>query len=254
MLTRWYDQIMTYDFDIVHCPGKLNTIADTLFRTTFKPNCTDQIIAALTNQIVTKADIHNKTTPPNSEWNSLIHISHLAGHIGAHGTYLKLYNDGYWWPSMRDDCKQLVSSCLLCQKHTIQREGYHPLKSIESSEPMEHIGIDLITDLPSNPQNCSMLLVITNIMSKFVVLKPLLNKSKESIARALWETFSLFGPPKIIQSDNGLEFVNHVITALCAFLYIDKRTISAYNPRANGAAERTNGTIKPMIKSFAMKT
>jgi hypothetical protein len=46
------------------------------------------------------------------------------------------------------------------------------------------------------------------------------------------------GFPKIIQSDNGTEFVNAIITALIDTAHIERRLITAYNPRANGLAER----------------
>lgn len=68
-----------------------------------------------------------------------------------------------------------------------------------------------------------------------------------SVAKSLWEVLSIFGVPKIIQSDNGTEFVNELVKNLTTLNGISHRTISPYNPRANGAVERVNGTIETML-------
>ncbi len=47
-----------------------------------------------------------------------------------------------------------------------------------------------------------------------------------------------------MESDNGSDFVNQMIAELTKLNGINHRTISAYNPRANGAVERTNATIE----------
>ncbi len=51
-----------------------------------------------------------------------------------------------------------------------------------------------------------------------------------------------------MQSDNGSDFVNQMIAELTKLNGINHRTISAYNPRANGAVVRTNATIENILK------
>lgn len=80
-----------------------------------------------------------------------------------------------------------------------------------------------------------------------MILRSLKSKSMIEIAMNLWEIFGLFGIPKIMQSDNGTEFVNELIEELVKLNGIDHRTISAYNPRANGAVERMNATIEKVL-------
>eukprot|EP00733_Pompholyxophrys_punicea_P001153 Pompholyxophrys_punicea_v1_NODE_511_length_1807_cov_7.989726.p1 type:complete len:133 gc:universal NODE_511_length_1807_cov_7.989726:1282-1680(+) len=48
---------------------------------------------------------------------------------------------------------------------------------------------------------------------------------------------------KILQSDNGTEFVKEVVTQLTSRFHIDHRCVSPYHPRANGAAEKTTRTL-----------
>jgi hypothetical protein len=60
----------------------------------------------------------------------------------------------------------------------------------------------------------------------------------------------IFGIPKIIQSDNGPEFVNEVIRALTKLVGIEHRFISPYNPRADGKVERSIQTVMSIIKKL----
>jgi hypothetical protein len=72
----------------------------------------------------------------------------------------------------------------------------------------------------------------------------------EYVAAAMWSILAEYGLPKIIQSDNGSEFVNQVFKALTKIYGIDHRLITAYHPQANGAVERMNGTIQRMLRKF----
>lgn len=49
------------------------------------------------------------------------------------------------------------------------------------------------------------LLVICDIMTKFVLLRPMTSKAMNEIAKNLWD---------VMQSDNGTEFVNELIAEL----------------------------------------
>src|SRR5262249_25592840 len=73
--------------------------------------------------------------------------------------------------------------------------------------------------------------------------KAIPDKCMETIA-ALWlDIFTTFGFPKIIQSDNGTEFVNQAVAKLVEASKVDHRLISPYHPRANGVAERAVKTV-----------
>jgi len=72
----------------------------------------------------------------------------------------------------------------------------------------------------------------------------------ETIAKTLLCIFTTFGFPRIIQSDNGTEFVNRCVKALTEASLIDHRLITPYHPQANGAAERTVQTVKNLLKKL----
>jgi hypothetical protein len=60
----------------------------------------------------------------------------------------------------------------------------------------------------------------------------------------------LFGFPKVIQSDNGTEFVNNIINQLIKTSGISHRLVTPYNPHANGSAECTVQTAVQLISKL----
>jgi hypothetical protein len=71
-----------------------------------------------------------------------------------------------------------------------------------------------------------------------------------TIALMLFDVFTLLGFPKIVQSDNGTEFVNSAVKQLFDGAKIDHRLTTPYHPRANGVAERTVQTAVSTIKKL----
>jgi len=70
----------------------------------------------------------------------------------------------------------------------------------------------------------------------------------DQLAEKFYMIFCAFGPPKIMQSDNGTEFVNQLVEALLKAANVDHRLVAPWNPRANGLAEQTVGNVKLVLK------
>ena len=83
-----------------------------------------------------------------------------------------------------------------------------------------------------------------------LMLSALPSKNAEMIAEKLWQLICVFGPPKIIQSDEGSEFVNAIIHVLLHHEGIKHIKITAYHPQADGKVERMNGTVRLMINKM----
>jgi hypothetical protein len=86
-----------------------------------------------------------------------------------------------------------------------------------------------------------------DVCTRFIFLRPLPDKTAESVGSELFKVFCDIGFPKIIQSDNGKEFVNKLTQAMCKESHIDHRLITPYHPRANGLAERNVKSAKDGI-------
>ena len=81
--------------------------------------------------------------------------------------------------------------------------------------------------------------------SKFVFLSALPNREGDTIADFIFkQVVCIFGPPLILKSDNGGEFVNSLLKYICEKLSIKHYTIAPHNPAANGQAERHVGVAK----------
>ncbi|KAG0751239.1 hypothetical protein G6F61_013733 [Rhizopus arrhizus] len=89
---------------------------------------------------------------------------------------------------------------------------------------------------------------MVDIATRYCVLKPLPDKQSMTIVKALIDVFSHYGFPRVIQSDNGGEFVNELMQLLAENAGYDHRLISSYHPRANGVSERWVQTAVNAIK------
>ena len=176
----------------------------------------------------------------------LLERAHLMVHFGASSLVKHLRSQGHFWMSMQRDAVAICSACIPCQRFNITKTGYHPLKTISASLPMDHLGLDL-KEYPVSRSGKTYCLVIIDICTRFVWLHALENKTAASVAEALWSTVSNFGLPKIIQSDNGTEFVNTVLKEFTKHCNIDHRLITAYHARANGATERMVQTSSQVV-------
>ncbi|KAF9951180.1 hypothetical protein BGZ65_006117 [Modicella reniformis] len=104
-----------------------------------------------------------------------------------------------------------------------QEKGYHPLQAIHAELPGDHIAIDLagqlpasiVTDSRGNQRTMTYILVVVDVCTtRFVYLRAIINKATITVAQELFHLFCDIGFPKILQSDNGSEFVNEVIRSL----------------------------------------
>jgi transposase InsO family protein len=182
-----------------------------------------------------------------TEQQSLLKEVHSFGHPGANAMVTELHKKGVTWPKLKEACIDWIKQCSDCQRFNIVRKGYHPLKAIHATLPGEHLAIDLATFSASERGNVYVLLVV-DVCSRFVFLKPIMDKAAQTVAASLYELFCAIGFPKILQSDRGPEFLNDTIKSLTEILGIDKRVTTAYHPRANGVAERHVRSMKDLLK------
>jgi RNase H-like domain found in reverse transcriptase/Integrase core domain/Reverse transcriptase (RNA-dependent DNA polymerase)/Integrase zinc binding domain/Chromo (CHRromatin Organisation MOdifier) domain/Retrotransposon gag protein/Aspartyl protease len=180
----------------------------------------------------------------------LIAEAHSFGHFGREAIFKRLWTDGYWWPDMRADIIDHINNCDPCTRFVVVKSGFHPAKSITAAGPGDHFQIDTSIHLPPSPDGHVALLVLIDVFTGFVVLRPLKDTTAETVARKLWKIFALIGYPKILQSDNGSEFVNDVVRTLVRITGIEQRFITPYNPRSDGKVERSIRTVMSVIKKL----
>ena len=189
----------------------------------------------------------NKTFLVEEERQAKLEAAHAKGHFGADALFRAMWDQGYYWPGMRSECETLVNSCMPCLRFNIGKAGYHPAQYIDARRPFEHIAIDTISGFETTERGNNYILVVTDICTRFKIVYPQQTKEQGETARNLWNMLCTFPTPKIIQSDNGTEFCNQVISELTSLHGVLHKTIVAYNPRANGTAENAVGSVQDVL-------
>jgi len=250
----WIETIMEYNFTTEYIPGDTNQMADSLSRChdtelelhTLKIENTKDLDAKL----VFEAELRGYQFPSIFEQEEIIQRHHALGHFGLKLMLDKIHEEGFYWPKMRKDIETVIKNCQQCQRYNIEKEGFHPARSITAYSPWDHLQIDLIGPVPTSESGASYILTLVDVCTGYVVLRSLPNKEMETVARSLWKIFCEYGTPKILQSDNGSEFVNQAVQAMTHLYGVDHRLITAYHPNANGLVERKNKDVSQALKKY----
>jgi transposase InsO family protein len=116
---------------------------------------------------------------------------------------------------------------------------------------MERIGIDLAFGLPETDEGYHGVLVITEFLSKYPFAVPIKSKLAAEIAEHLFNFISLFGPPELMLSDRGKEFINQLVDELLNQIGIEHVVTSSYHPRTDGLTEKYNQTLLRALRKHA---
>ena len=181
----------------------------------------------------------------------LIKSTHEFGHFGSRAVHARLTAEGYAWPGMAAQIKKTCADCQRCQQWNASKRIFHPLRTHNACFPWDAIQVDLVTSLDTDGLGFSNLLVVTDVFTSFTILRALKDKTAETVASALWQIFGDLGPPRLIQTDGGKEFVNRIIAAMVEVHGSEHRTIPAYNPRANGIVEKHGHIASMTVRKFA---
>jgi hypothetical protein len=253
MMISWLDTILQYDFKIVHLSGIKNVLPDTLSRLFEANEPLNELEGGKGKRksLISRAaslftdidlpDIHSgeyMTPPTSEERHQLLEIEHSKGHFASDAIYYALKRKGIYWKDLKNDAIKLVRNCIPCQQFNIVRKGYNPLRPIISTLPGDSWGLDLAGPFKTSTQGNNYLLIMVDVATRYCVLKPIPDKSALSICKELVQLITTFGIPRVIQSDNGSEFVNEAVQLLAEHSGFDHRLVSKWHPRGNGLSER----------------
>jgi transposase InsO family protein len=215
------------------------------------PSSTDPSLSTHDSQTLRAVAQRGLSMPLPNERPALLARAHALGHLGVTALHRHLYHLGYWWPGMRIDVERLVASCDECLRYNIGKTGYHPLRPRNPAAilPGDHWQIDL-AKFPRSRDGFCHCLVIVDMFTGFIILRALEHESAEAVARALWETICLIGPPRYLQHDRGSHFVNALIATMCRLSGVERLITSPYHPQADGKVERVIGDVKLIISKM----
>ena len=144
-----------------------------------------------------------------------------------------------------------VKNCVRCRRHEA-RDMMPKMVTIGATEPMDLVHIDFVgmeTTVATKKQPVvKTVLVVIDHFTRFVRAFVVDDRRAETVAKTLYDKyFSVFGFPRRLMSDNALEFVGKVITALCDILNVKQLRTSTYHPQTNGSVERAHQTLIRMV-------
>jgi transposase InsO family protein len=148
--------------------------------------------------------------------------------------------------------ENFVQSCDSCQRFLPGRrnQDIRPLVVRNNWERIQVDCIDMRRFADAN-DGYSWILTVIDCKSKFLFAEKMKNKSAESVIAILRTLFLLEGAPSIIHTDNGREFVNATLRALCEEYRVRHVRGLPRCPNMQGQVERVNQTLaRALAKSM----
>nr|GEX38269.1 reverse transcriptase domain-containing protein [Tanacetum cinerariifolium] len=209
-LLRWILLLQEFDFKVIDTKGAENYAADHLSRL---ENPYDNVFNSKEiNETFPLESLHKvahqyKSTPwcvAGQEAIDILKACHsgpTGGHYGANYTAKKVFDSGFYWPTIYKDAFELVKHCDSCQRQgEISQKDEMPQNSIQVCEIFNVWGIDFMGPFPSSKGN-KYILVSVDYLSKWVEAKALPTNDARVVVKFLKSLFSRFGTPKAIISD-----------------------------------------------------
>ncbi|GFN93908.1 Pol polyprotein [Plakobranchus ocellatus] len=180
-----------------------------------------------------------------------IRENHASDHRKSDAIYASLRSDFY--PIVRDNIKLLFNQhlhCIECVQTTGPPTGvpwtFPTRKPIPASYPNSRWQMDLKKMPPCNGYNY--ILNIVDCYSRFAFGAPIKEKRAKEIADATLHFIHLYGPPRILQTDNGIEFNNDDLAQVVADFKVRKMYGRPYHPQSQGRVESFNQTVVNFLK------
>nr|GEX72332.1 reverse transcriptase domain-containing protein [Tanacetum cinerariifolium] len=140
------------------------------------------------------------------------HSGPTGGHHGPNYTARKVFDSGFYWPTIYRDAQNLVKNCDVCQRQgKISQRDEMPQNSIQVCKIFDVWGIDFMGLFPSSKGNKYILVAVDNL-SKWVEAKALPTNDSRVVCKFLKNLFAQFGAPRAIITDMGTHFCNDQFT------------------------------------------
>ena len=177
------------------------------------------------------------------------HASPYGGHASTSKTCAKIFQAGFYWPTVWRDVHAYITKCDRCQRtRNISRRDEMPLSNIQEVEIFDVWGIDFMGPFPSSMGN-KYILVAVDYVSKWIeaVASPT-NDTKVVIKLFKNIIFPRFGTPRLVISDGGSHFISKIFDKLLSKYGVKHRVASPYHPQTSGQVEVSNREIKQILE------
>ena len=176
------------------------------------------------------------------------HEGPTGGHHGVAVMARKIFDAGFYWPTIFRDVQNFIRTCDACQRASnISNRNEMPQTNIQVCEIFDVWGMDFMGPFPTSRGN-KYILVAVDYVSKWVEAQALPTNDARVVVKFLKKLFSRFGTPKALISDRGTHFCNAQLRKALARYGVNHKFSTAYHPQTNGQAEVTNRGIKRILE------
>ena len=181
---------------------------------------------------------------------AIVHDTFIGGHAAIERT-LFAAKRRFFWRNMKKSLQKYIDKCITCKLNKGRPHPRPPLRKFPIPErPYQTVSMDLIGPLKVTARGNRYILVVTDFLTRYVSVKPLHNKSANTVAEKLWEIFCETGSPDIMYSDSGSEFRNAILKEMTKNFKIKHHRVAVYHPSSNGLCERKNQSILEVLRCF----
>nr|GEY52121.1 hypothetical protein [Tanacetum cinerariifolium] len=224
-------------FKPIHYASKTMNDAETNYTITKK----EMLAAVVCADQVIRRCVHGKEALDILE---ACHNGPTWGHHGANLTAKKIFDVGFFWPTIYKDAYEFVKNCDSCQRQgKISQRDEMPQNSIQVCEIFNVWGIDFMGMFPSSRGN-KYILVAVDYLSKWVEVKALPTNDARVVCKFLKSLFARFGSPRAIISGRGTHFCNDQFLKVMLKYGVTHRLSTAYHPQTSGQVEVSNRAYK----------
>ncbi len=117
-------------------------------------------------------------------------------------------------------------------------------------QPFQHLLVDCVGPLPSSKSGNVYLLTVMCQSTQYPAAYPMCSLTTRSVVKALSQFISIFGFPKIVQSDQGTNFTSNIFQEVLRQLGIRHNRSSAYHAESQGILERFHQTLKSLLRAY----
>ncbi|GJW80891.1 reverse transcriptase domain-containing protein [Tanacetum coccineum] len=176
------------------------------------------------------------------------HSGLTGGHHSANVTTKKVYEAGFYWPSVFKDANEYVRRCDACQRSgNISSRNEMPQNNIQVCEVFDVWGIDFMGPFPQSKGN-KYILVPVDYVSKWVKAQTLPTNDARVVVKFLRSLLARFGVPKALISDRGTHFCNSQLEKALQRYGMTHKLSMVYHPQSNVQTEVTNKAIKCILE------
>jgi hypothetical protein len=175
-------------------------------------------------------------------------------HMGYDRVY-DILTARFYWYNMSQNVREWLGACQSCQQaKTGVGRGRMPLRQDIVGAPMARCAMDIAGPMPTTSEGFRYILVIQDYFSKWVEMFPMKNHTAVDVADVLvGQFFTRYGICERLHSDQGSEFDSALMHEVMHLWGIDKTRTSPFAPWSNGMVERSNRSIKSMLRQLCWK-